>query len=136
MSKGLGQTQRFVLELLARTPPVEPWRRWRTAHEIAQERAGRVPTTAELESVRRAIRRLAALGRVETMHPFETRAGEPRTVSYYPPGESVLVEHTYTPDSHRRVLTARLPLNDEERTAEAAHEQERAERIRAIFTRA
>ena len=57
MSRGHGKAQRFVLEALERRDGgnLAGWH-WRTAEDLATERAGREPSTAEVESIRRAIR--------------------------------------------------------------------------------
>ena len=65
MSRGHGAVQRFVLEYLANNREGQPWERWVSSPTLARERAGREPTTAELESMRRAIRKLEADGAVE-----------------------------------------------------------------------
>ena len=99
MSRGPGAAQRFVLDRLAQEQGNKPWDRWVTASTIARDRAGKEPTAAEAESVRRAIRTLARDEKVET-----------RLDRWY------------------GVLLARLPLTAAERKADQAHEKREAER--------
>jgi hypothetical protein len=65
MSRGHGSAQRFVLEQLAALTPADP--RWMRVRTIASRRRpdGGKPTRAELETIARAARRLAAAGLVD-----------------------------------------------------------------------
>ena len=144
MSRGHGKTQRFVLERLERSREegVQPWDRWLTAAELAHERACGEPTKAEVESVRRALRRLAEEGLVETGHVDDRRLGEERTETVRKWDEEAgeftdeLEEWTYTPLHGYRVLRARLALSDEEQEAERRHKEERRAAVRARLAEA
>jgi len=148
MSRGLGKTQRLVLETLAGTAADLPTEyRWVSVFEIAH--AGRCdgrldreggawshtwacaecgaarPTAAESESVRRAIRKLAAAGLVEAAHFTESIGRRHEWVNRW----------TYSEDpTARKQLHARLPLTDDEAVDERRRREERlaalAERIR------
>jgi hypothetical protein len=96
MSKGHGAAQRFVLDRLGEEQGRKPWHRWVPVTTIARDRAGRQPTTAEAESIRRAIRTLARAGKIETKT-----------------------------DSWRGSVLARLPLTAAERKADQAYERKR-----------
>lgn len=67
VSRGFGAAQRFVLEQLAEGREADPLA-WVSARELAERRAGGVPSRSEVEAVRRAIRRLAAAGLVDHVH--------------------------------------------------------------------
>ena len=135
MSRGHGKAQRFVLEALERRDGgnLAGWH-WRTAEDLATERAGREPSTAEVESIRRAIRSLGAEGLVEARHFDGHREGEPVT-SLHPAmddeGEFTgeFEEYTHRPNRGFRVLCARLTLTEEERAAEAIEHKEQLARV-------
>jgi hypothetical protein len=129
MSRGLGETQRFVLAELGRDREEDRRRRWRrgwwtpfwwvTALDLAQRRAGGPPTPADLEAIRRAIRTLAARGLVKADHWawIDRRHFEHRPA--------------------RRMLYVRLPLSAEEQEREAAwtrREKSRQEKVYARLT--
>lgn len=110
MSRGIGRTQAFVLAELRQLRQGEPVGsnppfRWADSIELAWKMSGRkelVVSPAEIESVRRAFRRLAQSGLVEARHRYEGRR-------------------------QRQMLMARLPLSVDERV----HETER-QHLRAI----
>ncbi len=142
MSRGFGKAQRFVLERLEadRADDVEPWRRWRSAPELAEARSESAPTVAEVESIRRAIRSLAASGNVEMRHTGASWEGKvPRTAQWRKWDEEAghytdeFETTTYLPLVGGRLLLARLPLTEEEQAAEQAEEAERSRRIAEIF---
>lgn len=67
MSKGLGKAERFVLERLeAAGEAAKPWERWRPVPAFAQAYAGGAGvTTAQAETIRRAVRSLHRKGLIE-----------------------------------------------------------------------
>jgi hypothetical protein len=73
VSRGLGAAQRFVMDALSTLPAGE----WIEVPALAERRHGRPVTVAELESVRRAIRRLEAMGQVEKFYNW----GQPNKTS-------------------------------------------------------
>jgi CO/xanthine dehydrogenase Mo-binding subunit len=60
MSRGPGETQRYVLDELEGTAG------WSHIRQLASRRYGSEPTPAQLESLRRAVRTLEKRGLVET----------------------------------------------------------------------
>jgi hypothetical protein len=71
MSRGPGETQRYVLDELQGTAG------WGRIRQLASRRYGSEPTPAQLESLRRAVRTLEKRGLVETRRGF--RLGLPGT---------------------------------------------------------
>jgi hypothetical protein len=131
MSRGHGKAQRFVLEALGqdRANGVEPWLRWRSASDLASSRAEREPTTAEVESIRRAIRKLGDEGLVETRHVlvyFEWPKTEIRRKMDEETCEHLdeLVTVTYDVEGASRQIRTRLVLTEAEQEAEQAHDDE------------
>jgi hypothetical protein len=82
VSRGLGRTQRFVLDVLAERQRDQPWNGWEYVRSIAGDRRHQEacseddhrwcewdpPTPADVESVRRAVRTLERAGAVETRY--------------------------------------------------------------------
>jgi hypothetical protein len=80
MSRGLGRVQRFVLAEVATLPPPDdpswPFTKLVTVGQLAERLAGGPPTTAQLVAMRRAVRQLAAAGKVAAK-PVEVRRRYP-----------------------------------------------------------
>ena len=92
-----------------------PWPGFVPLEWIAAAVIGEPVTRAGLESVRRAVKRLAAEGLAELGWWYErVPIGEPRTWIY--DGQ----EHSYQKEGERRRLAARRPLTEAEAAAEAA----------------
>jgi hypothetical protein len=72
MSRGLGRVERAILRLLEEERPCYKQRCWVDASLAATRLAEGVPTRAQLEDVRRAMRRLGELGLVEVGHVWDT----------------------------------------------------------------
>jgi hypothetical protein len=104
MTRGHGYVQRFLLAQLDEQALADVPGLWLHVYPLAERLVGGKPTTAQLESVRRAVRILAAAGAVEI---------EPNGVSSFQAAD--------WPDhlrgGSRARLVARIPL---EKRAEAA----------------
>ena len=72
MSRGLGATQRAVLDIVEANPTGV------AVDAIAAEVYGKCPTRAQLEATRRAVRSLRASGRVEVTTRWESRPRKSR----------------------------------------------------------
>ena len=140
MSRGLGKTQRLVLEILAEKAAELPEYRWVSVFEIAHHvrcdgdlttnglsfswewRCAKCdavrPTPAESESVRRAMRKLAAAGLVEADHFVENIGRRHEWVN----------RRAYADfPAARKQIFVRLPLT----AKEAEEEQERRRQLDA-----
>lgn len=122
MSRGPGKVQRFVLDRLATAAEGE----WLSADDLAAEYAGHIlyePTPAQRESVRRAIRKLAATGLVKADHLARVQTtdavgfwGRPVEATFFP----LFVRRRLTPDGERRVYLRRRINSYEESIAHDA----------------
>ena len=93
-----GSAMKAVLAACEERRHLDPSGRWVCAEDVAAEGAGGPPSASQVESIRRAMRTLGARGLVEARHVSGRVVGRP---------------------TGRRVLAARLPLDDEERAEEA-----------------
>ena len=70
MSRGPGRVQRFVLEEVGKLPPPDdpawPYTKLVTVEKLAERLWGEEPTTAQMVSIRRAVRQLRRAGEVAT----------------------------------------------------------------------
>lgn len=138
MSRGCGSIQRAVIEYLKAVPRERgEYPRWTFVQDLAHrifhpdedDLAYTPPTRAQVESVRRAVKRLQASGAAETARVTTTvRVTRPvrgRLRTY--------AGDTETVDADRRLLAVRPTLTDAERAAErAALDAERAALSRSI----
>jgi len=142
MSKGLGHTQKLVLDVLREHHGEKPSFRWVDARTVAHRRVcdgvveydegasrgkewrcpvcggKRVPTEADVETIRRAIRTLAKRGVVEVDH-YERETE--RTTTWWWDRR----ERRTTDPAYRKMLVARLTLTPEEQK----DEEERHKRL-------
>lgn len=125
MSRGPGRVQTAILDTLL-AEPEGPLVGWRTVRELAVSVFGEQPSRAEVESVRRALKRLASLGRVELdLLTEETVIAATRVAA----GDRIAYRRRHA--ATRPVLGAHLALSVEER---AAREQHYAARLDALTT--
>lgn len=119
MSRGLGKTQRYVIERL-RELREQGDLRHQTAYALAASMTGdTVPSPSAVQSVRQAIRRLDVRGLVETTPLWGQAKGRPPRVQ---PGRHPWQPTRYYEPPDRVMLAVRLPLTLDE----AAKEAERA----------
>ena len=115
MSRGLGAVQRFVLYMLEDGE-------WWLASDLAAQRAAalsgaplqRRPTRSEVESVRRAIRELAAAGFVEAEDHEEVPLWRRADLEKLTPQKRIDADIFGRVPFSRRYLCARLPRPDED----------------------
>jgi len=142
VSRGHGKAQQFVLDTLERRQAdnVHPRERWRDPATLAHERHEREPTEAEVESIRRAIRKLGEEGLLETRHVDAFR-DIPTTAQRrkWDEASGEFTDEVETYDTYRRrgfrMLQARLPLTAAERKRDRKAESEWQERVEAVFRR-
>lgn len=121
--------QKAVLGALCEEPP-GPLRGWRTPVELASTMYGKGPTRAQVESVRRALKTLAAAGKVELdvqSEPVWVRA------TRFNAGEGQVQRRKHVAD--RGVLVAHLTLSVEERAARDQHYADSLEALVALDKR-
>lgn len=150
MSRGLGRTQRVVLDALGEQQDREPEWRWMSVREIVHReqcasglewdgdyRGGEwrcetcgapEPSAAVVESVRRAIRTLSKSHLVETGH-FTNPSGRKISGTAYEWEHDGERGHYAGTDSMRKQLYARLTLTTEERQAEDERREARMQRL-------
>jgi hypothetical protein len=112
MTRGHGYVQRFVLAALDEQALADVPGLWLHVYTLAERLVGAKPSTAQLESVRRAVRILAEAGLVET---------DPKGVSSFQAAD--WPEHLR--GGSRARLVARIPLS--QRAAAAQRQALRAE---------
>jgi len=145
MSRGLGKTQRLVLEVLAESAEKPPEYRWTSVFEIAHrvrcdgelEMEGSIwdwawkcdkcdaarPTPAGSESIRRAMRKLSDASLVEVAHFVESIGRRHEWVN----------RQAYASfPAARKQIFARLPLTTDEAEAERERQRQADERLAAL----
>jgi hypothetical protein len=143
VSRGLGSIQRLVLAELQcqRTSESGPPFHWAGVLSLTGQIVhGRLcdvdacegwcsfgdrVTRADVETVRRAVKRLAAVELVETRH----RLVLTQSRHVLPRRERVYADDRRVADAYRRMLEARLPLSVEQREQERVHQLLRAQRL-------
>ena len=109
--------------------------RHHTAYDLAAAMTGSTPPASTVKSVRQAIRRLEAAGRVETIGVHgAARDRPPRQIIERRTGLTL-----YYPPPDRRMLAVRLPLTEDEAAEEAtarAASEERAQQFLSRFVSA
>jgi hypothetical protein len=109
MSRGLGKTQRFVLQRL-RELREQGDLRHHSAHALAAAMTGETdPAASTVKSVRQAIHRLEQLELVETDHRWSKAEGRPPRVVHLP-GRHPMASRLVYDTPGRVMLAARLPL--------------------------
>jgi len=146
MSRGLGKTQRLVLEVLAERGESPPEFRWVSVFEVAhrarcdgalEEEGGDLewewkcnkcdaarPTPSDSESVRRAMRKLADVGLVEFAHFVENIGRKHELVNRWAYAEF---------PAARKQIFVRLPLTTDEAEAERERERQANARLAALM---
>ncbi len=146
MSRGLGKTQRLVLEVLAESGELSPEFRWVSVFEVAHrarcagtlEQDGSLwewswkcdkceaarPTPSDSESVRRAMRKLGDAGLVEVAH-FVANIGRKH--------EWVNRRAYAGVPAARKQIFVRLPLTTDEAEAERERERQANARLAALM---
>ena len=109
MSRGIGRVQRAVLDALLGQPS-GPFSGWLTVFELTDSVFGPSMTRARIESVRRAMKALAAAGVLELDYMPEMT---PVRATGYAAGDGQIQRRRYYGDRNR--LCAHLTLSVEER---------------------
>ena len=127
MSRGLGEVQRGVLDVLAEECHGDGWL---TVPELTARIVGPEPSRAEVESVRRAVKGLGRRSRAELAYlDAEVNIRSARV----PWGDYIVYRRPHR--GYRPVLAAHWPLSVEERQARAKLWADRLDRLTAVAAR-